>query len=435
MLLTLSAVPLKAQENAYVVKADSNTIYIDISQYKTPLFAGEVFTVAEDGEELFSPVTKESLGKVSVFIASGTLTDIQPKFAEGKITGLAAMPKAGQKVAFTQAPQTAVQTPADAKPAEEKVLWASQQLDGQIISIALGDTDGDGKKELVGADEQGFKIYTVKDGKLSEKAAVKLPDLQRLVSVETGNLGWQGADKVFATYYDNFRKELHTHVYTCTATACSEETTVKWLVKGFTGKDGKRRIFAQEMFTAQQEPSFSTVKPLVWENGTYSVGDKLRNRRLDWLYGFTLTDLDGNGSEDLLYTTTSGKISVQFEKKSAHWETDNTYGRTPVRLKLGDTIVKFYSRLVLREKDGKLDVYAISNTHRSGIMSETFGRYQDGNMVTLHWNGSTLDNSGSLLLHGYTCDIDNGSLANLPDGVIAASVNLNDKSIIRVLGY
>jgi hypothetical protein len=195
----------------YLVKIDGDKVYIDITEVQTPPKQNDAFTVIAEGEELFNPVTKKSLGKIETETAKGVITEVAPKYAVGKISSKTQNPKPGNRVKWDTAlilekiyrPAQAIQ-----KTTEQEVIWQSSPIDGIMRSVALGDINSNGKNELLGAFLHELRIYAVKNGKLKMLNKSKLSNLFNLISVETHKFKGAKNAHIFVTGHEKISDRL-----------------------------------------------------------------------------------------------------------------------------------------------------------------------------------------------------------------------------------
>jgi hypothetical protein len=427
--LAVLSVPAFAQDG-YVVKAEDSVVYLDITKSTRAATAGARFLVYEDGEELVSPVTRETLGKARVSIAGGTITEVQPKFAAGTVSWKRATVKPGQFFSWLDAaPQL---QPGAA--AQSRVIWKSTPLSYAATALALGDFDGDGENELALSSENTIRIYKTENSALVEKYSAPLGGLYRILSLEASGLAGRGREQLFATVFDNFSGNFQTAVLEV-KNGLRQTATLNWLVRAATLPDGGKRLYGQELYCSG-ELKKSEVRSIEFKNNSFTLsGDAIDFPRFDWVYGFAILSETGGKPGSLLLTSPEGRLRAQFPTRKNYVETAADYGKTPNVIRAATTKLAFYPRLPLR-KDGDTTVfYTLSNIPKDGLLSEAFSSYKDARLRALRWTGRALEPAGETLLGAIAYDIDSGKLGGLAPGVITAVIGPDGNTMVELLEY
>lgn len=435
--LLLTAGQVLAQSCGTVVKVDSSTVYIDITKASQPV-SGTPFSVFEQGEELVNPQTKQSLGKMMVFVASGSFSYSENAYAVGEVNNVRSQVKPGHVAKWNAASAPAVKTvaaPVDAASKGKAPLWSGALMDFAAVGVALGDVDGDGENELAVASQEVLRVYKLKDGKPELLASEEMPSTVRLMSVECFDLKGAGRAQVYAVTSDTFRKTVETRLYDFTEGRLAYASSLKWLVRGVYVNNGELKPYAQEIYPGGEfRPS--NVRELVYRDGAFSAGEKVNLPRLEWVYGFSLYDFDTKrAGAEALYITDAGKLRVQFQKKNAHFDTDGEYARTPNRLRFGDVSFKFYPRVPVITAQGGTLVAAFANVPKIGILSDTFGSYKDSDMEFLFWDGVSLSVRETARAGGVVCDAVYGRFGKLDPGLLVPVLTLDDSTMLKLYEF
>lgn len=427
-LLLLCAFPgisVAQETDARVVKADSGTVYFDITLSSGAVQQGSAFTIFEEGEELVSPVTGAGLGRVRVTVATGTVTEVRPKYAVGRVEFAKSGPKPGQAVAWRAAaapPRQEGKTP----------LWKSGSVPGRITGIALGDINGDGRNELAAAAEK-VTLYDLKENQLKTAGEWEPPDSRRILSIDAADLKGAGKAQIFVSAFSEFSNIAETYVLEFRNGKFEKTETFGRLVRNVPAQDGKARLYSQELFDSQSLDR-SGIREISYSGGRFSPGPGVPEKpRPDWIYGFNLADFNADGKEDLVYITESNKLRVQFEKRADYWESSDEFGRTPNRFRWKDKSLRVYPRVpVIKNRNGDLLVYAIVNIPKQGLLSESFGLYKAGELRCYKWSGSELKEEWKSREEGYETDIQYGKLGDMPPGLIVSEVTAGDRSLLSL---
>lgn len=435
-ILLFLSLPLAA-ETGHVVKVQNDEVFIDVSEFSEKPATGAEFTLYEQGEELVNPATGKKLGAELKNLGKGVTTETHDTYAKGRVTASSAAIKPGVLAEFKAAakpaevPQT-VKT--DSGLPALPLLWESEPVSGTVVDVAPGDFDGNGALELAVAQPRKIWLAVREGTKLIELASASLPEIQRIISVETLKAGYAGlkTDALIINIFDSSANQIEAGVYTVENGAFVRKNQLKWMVRALNAANEPYSYYTQEIY---QSGSFSLsfIKRLEYSD-KFTLADKLTLPRTDWLYGLTVADLDSNGTAEAIYTTPGGNISVQFAKRSKHAETRTGFGRTPNRATMKGNQLFFPSRLPVVKSGKTAVIYGISNIPMH-ILSEAFGRYVDAELSAFSWNGATLTETSRTRLGGAVSSINYGEFCGLQTGLIIPVQTIDDSTIIKVFGY
>ncbi|MDE2293518.1 MAG: VCBS repeat-containing protein [Elusimicrobia bacterium] len=396
------AAAAQAAPDATVVRVDSTTVYLDLAGAAAS--AGEPFEVLSPGADLKNPVTGADLGPILTKTGAGTLTDVEPKYAVGRLSEGTAEP--GWRARLSPAAPAAAAGPAPsapsaagaAEPAEKSPLLPLTALD-----LAVADVDGDGAPEAVLADADHVEVRRMTgDWPVVCSFAAK-PIGARFLSVEARDLDGDGRAEVFASLYDRPAKEVETLVLDCRGGRLVQRAALPYLVRAFSEASGARSLAAQSLEPDSSFPA-SRIRRLVWKDGGYRLAkESLKARRLEWLYGFALASAQGRPL--LLQVNDSERLTVRFPKGA--WTTPEAYGYPVSRLTWHGSTFEFHPRLLTRVKDGSLEgVVTVRNVPSLLGLAAPFGLYGRSELHVLAFDGMSLKSAWSAPLPGMAADVD-----------------------------
>lgn len=423
----------KAQNFGYLVKIDGDKIYIDITESEISPKQNDSFTVFTEGEELFNPVTKKSLGKISNNIAEGKVTEVSSKYAIGKIDKKTAEIKTGYRVKWhgIPAPLQAIQT----QQTQREIIWKSKPVDGIMRSLALGDINSDGRNELICVFSHELRIYTRENDSLKLLNKTETPALFNVISVEVHKFENAENPHIFMTGYEKLSDNINTKVFEVKNGKLTETTQLKWLVRTTPYCQGLKKLYIQELFkTDGVKPSI--IRELTYKKRKFKAGEKIKLTGLKWIYGFNITDFDSDGKPETVYITSADKIRLQKKKKGHRVDTARLFGKTPHFVNVNSVTLYFYPRIpVCKNYRGEFFIYGIENKKKSGILARAMGLYEYAILHRLKWTGSMFEDAGTVKLPGYVYDITAGSFAGFKDAVVVPCITLDERTIIEILPY
>lgn len=413
-----------AQE-ALIVKQEGEKVYMDISDFKEKPKVNDTFNITFWGSELKNPKTGKVLGKTIERRLNGIINVVEEFFAVGTVKDF----KQGENLEGVNA-NIQVSVPAP-KPlpiqqvTEQKKLqpiWQSKPLENKSIAFTTADIDGSGESKLVLAYENNeIKTYTLQDGKLLEGITLKFSPLNKIVSLDSSDLNGNGKAEIFVSYFDNTKNYFSTAVYEIENNNFAEKASIRGLVKGIAPYNKERVLYTQDIKNISGNLKFLTPALLVYKDGVYKVGAAVKAYKFHNIYGFNFGNFKDGAKPDIVYTQSSGRLRLQFEKKSAYLNSPDGYdfATTPTRIKFDNELLRFYASLgVYNDNEDKTIVAGIVNEAKLGILSNTFGSYHRGKLVLLRWNGSSLEYYNEAQLGGYAADLMQGSLGSYKNVLI-----------------
>ncbi|MCR5504250.1 MAG: hypothetical protein K6E94_01555, partial [Elusimicrobiaceae bacterium] len=206
-------------------------------------------------------------------------------------------------------------------------------------------------------------------------------------------------------------------------------------VKGIAPYNKERVLYMQDIKNISGNLNFLTPALLVYKDGAYKAGAAVKAYKFHNIYGFNFGYFKDGAKSDILYTQPSGRLRLQFEKKSAYLNSPDGYdfATTPTRINFDNEMLRFYASLgVYNDNEDKTIVAGIVNEAKLGILSNTFGSYHRGKLVLLKWNGSSLEYHNEAQLGGYISDLMQGSLGEYKDVLIVPFMTGADQTTIAL---
>lgn len=405
----------------YVVRRDSQTVYLDLGESSGVRKEAE-FTIFTEGEELKHPVSGKSLGRLETPVGRGTIQEIKDNYSVGRLAPGAGSVAPGQRVraeaSSTKTPMAALQ--AVAAPAEASArqpLSRGPWLPLEAVSMAFADVTGDGAKEIVLAAAKALAAYAPQ----GEAALCSFDDSAtglRFLSVDALDLNGNGRAEVFASLHNSFFERFETQVLECEGGMFRKIATLPFLVRAYPDETGAWRLSSQQLLLDETFP-FGAIYELEYRDGRYSQGRKINLTRLSWLYSFA------QGGQDLhFFYTLNNRIRAQEPKGNSL--SKDTYGQSANRLNWRERQVVFGPRLIPTRGPGGFEgLYALKNIPGLGGLAGAFGIFSGSEVHFLGWNNLALEPLWKAEIGGYAPD-----LWAEADRVLVAVVSKNGKTSV-----
>lgn len=387
-LLIAALAAAQPADNGYVVRVDSDAVWLDLTAADGAA-PGRAFEIDAEGAELKHPVTGASLGRVRSVIARGEIAAVSDKFSTGAILSRKTDVRAGQRArligeAAAAAPQAAARP---GEPESRAPQTKGAAVPYEVNAMAIGDFDKSGEPRIALASENAVRLYAYPLTDSKPQAEIVIPGTGlRIVGLEFGDAGGE----LLVSVYDGAFQRFETRVLSARAGQWVQVDALPFLTRGYQDAAGKRVLATQQVVDDKSFP-LGALYPLVDRGGKRAQGrPALKLRRVDWLYQFTTARI-GAGEPAVLSLTATHKLRVQFGKE--WWPTpDDDYGQTPVRVRWQDRLLEFNPPMaVAYGPSGAASMYAVRNMAALGGLASPFGLFNRAELASKRWNGLGLE--------------------------------------------
>ena len=377
----------------------------------------------------------------------------QPPSRESQI--IAGM-KSGKKTTFTSLINPDFIS--GAQPLDRKSFWMSQKYPTEFKGMDIGDVNGDGLNETVIIDSNSIYIYQKKgdDFRLLEKITGSRSD--RYIALDIADIKQSGTKQIFVTNMNidtpaSFVLEYRDKKFTRLA------SELPWFLRVINTSSGEPMLLGQRR--GINKLFESDIYEILWINGQYREGKKMR---IPWglsVYGLTIDNLSDGSKEKIVALTDDDYLYVMDETdkrlsqvrsfaggKEILWKSEENFGgsNTYIEAKTMDRITQDYerytyinSRIITYDmnKTGKRDIYLVKNISSSGRVLQNIKLFTSAEIYNLTWDGlGMLENWRTKKINGYVADYQFKDIDN--DGeneivlalVLSTGVSIRDRSVI-----
>ena len=394
---------LAARAEMSVVRMDGNKIYLDTSDEKTALTKGTTFKVIVSSEKLTTPKTGKDLGDVYKYSAVGTITEVQPLYAVGELKNTAGV--AVGKTAVLEEIKTAA--PADEKTIQSKTPVSTRKkitykpVEQTVISLTEADVTAKGIKNIITLSEQNdVTVYSRGANEaLNKEMSFTLPQGKKGVTISAAPVK-AGLAQIFVTVYNQDRGQLSALVLENNNGKLEITATLPYFVKEI-GCGSTKKIWAQRPFVLGNTPG--NAYEIVYEKQKFVASGATFNARHNFLEGVNYYPVEKAGRDNLIFTANNGTLRMILAN-GKRAESKDYFGSTPLRFQYKQQILKFYPSVQAFGEPGKVSLAAVENTTKLGLLSETFGSYQNGKVHLLDYNKGRLQITDTVELDGVLYD-------------------------------
>ena len=295
----------------------------------------------------------------------------------------------------------------------------TQDIKFSMVSMDVGDVDGDGQFDVVMADTSKIYVYHLQNNRLVEFASVEMPARSKVHSVNLGDLDRNGRAEVYISAADDFLP--HSWAYEWSGSSLDMILDdLPWYIRTL-DIPGEGTVLL-----GQHGGQSSLLLPGIFKlmkNGSKVIPEE-RIPMPDYinLFEFVLGDITGDGAREIIAISRADRLYVTRQNGYVLWVSDDYYGGTSryigedydqvggregrVGLDLSsmnssDVIgmegsgkrIFIPSRMIIMDvnNDGINDVVVNKNLSTAARHVEGYKRYKSGELHAMTWNGIGLD--------------------------------------------
>lgn len=395
--------PLFTQAQITVVRVKDGHVYLDTSSAAPAPRKGDLFKVILSSEKLTNPKTGKELGLLYNYSPEGTITEVQPLYAVGKLPSLAGV-EIGQEAvlerttAAAEKTSAAEVTPEPAAAQHKKISY--EPVEQEIISLSSADITAPGDDNVITLSTKGeITVWHRRGEKLEQALSYQLPAGKTPLTLSAAPLRQRPTAEIFATVYDANLARVSTLVLAYENNAWTVLDTLPYFVKEI-GCGADKKIWAQRAFILGDRPG--NAREVLFEKEKFTVTAASLSTQHNWLTGLNLFPA-GQEDPSLLYTTSHGRIRLNLPNGKTAENKGFTVG-APNRVKYKQDIVKFYPSLQVVQSQGRTQAVAVENTAKLGLLSSAFGQYDNGKIHFLSLEKGRLAVTDTVTLDGFAYD-------------------------------
>lgn len=266
--------------------------------------------------------------------------------------------------------------------------------------LSTGDTDGDGKKELLIAGEERIFIYHVTDTTLTFCGEIKAQMDENIIHINTADINGNGIDEVYVSSYEghyanSFVVENIKDSYQRIA------ESQRRFFRTYEPPGNGRQIIGQQ--AESTNPFLGIIDRLDWKNGKLITREEFIRPISSGIYSFLEGDIDADGNKEHIafsrgLFSSKYRLTILSYTGRVKWRDLLKLGGSPnsfTKKLYGDDIEQ-QEHLPLRilcgdlNKDGRLELIVAKNSKKEKGFMEKLIDYNHGEVLCLHWDGSDL---------------------------------------------
>jgi len=341
-----------------------------------------------------------------------------------------------------------------ARPLDRKGFWMSQKFPTEFRGMDIGDVTGDGLNKVVIIDSHNIMVYQKKDNEFNLIQRIPGKSSENYIAVDVADINKNGIKEIIVTSLtrksvDSFVLEYRDGKFIKIA------SKLPWFLRVINTESGPLLLGQHR---GMDKPFNTPIYEIVWEDGQYKEGKKMKIPVGLSVYGLTIDNL-GDASEKVLALDENDYLSIYEPtdkplirlqtfggSKERLWKSDEVYGGSNTVIENVDSLTddenKFTyinSRILTFDpnKEGKKQVIIVKNISSTGRIFKNVRLFTSSEVYDLEWDGLGLvENWKSRKINGYVADYQLKDIDN--DGqnevvlalVLSVGPSVSDKSVI-----
>ena len=344
-----------------------------------------------------------------------------------------------------------------AQPLNRNTFWKSQQFSNEFRGMDIGDVNGDGLNETIMIDSHNVFIYQKKGNEFKLIQQIPGKSYDYYVSLDVADINANGIKEIIVSSYhgqqvDSFILEFRNGKFETIASGLPFFMRVIDNASGIPLLLGQRR--------GLDKPFDPPIYEIVWQNGEYREGQKMRIPQGLSVYGLTLDKLGSSGAERIvtlndydylcIFEQTDkplSRVAVVGGSDEFIWKSEDVFGGSNTTIESmqaanvnSDDPYSYINLRILTydtNKDGKREIIIVKNLSSSGRMFQRVKLFTSAEVYDLEWDGmGMVENWRTKKINGYVADYQFKDIDN--DGenevvlalVLSVGGAIKDRSVI-----
>ena len=339
-----------------------------------------------------------------------------------------------------------------AQPLDRKTFWKSQQFSNEFRGMDIGDVNGDGLNETIIIDPNNILIYQKKGNEFKLIQQIPGKSYDNYVSLDVADINANGIKEIIVSSYngqqvDSFIMEFRNGKFVTIASGLPFFMRVIDNASGIPLLLGQRR--------GMDKPFDTPIYEIVWQNGEYREGQKMRIPQGLSVYGLTLDKLGSSGEERIItlddydyiciYEKTDkplSKVAVVGGSDEFIWKSEDVFGGSNTIIEsMKDSNADTddpYHYINLRiltydtNKDGKREIIIVKNLSSANRLFQRVKLFTSAEVYDLEWDGmGMVENWRTKKISGYVADYQFKDIDNDGENEVVLALVLSVGGAIR----
>jgi TolB-like protein len=333
-----------------------------------------------------------------------------------------------------------------AQPLDKKTFWKSQQFPYEFKGMDIGDVNGDGLNETIMIDENNIFIYQKKGTEFTLIQQIHGKSYDSYVSLDVADINGNGIKEIIVSSYtgqqvDSFIVEFRNGKYETIASG------LPWFMRVIDTASGVPLLMGQRR--GIDKPFDPPIYEIVYRNGEYRDGPRMKIPQGLSVYGLTLDKLGSSGAEKIITLNDYDYMCIyeQTEKPLTMvtvvggsdefiWKSEDVFGGSNTQIENikgskanADDPYNYINLRILTydtNKDGKREVIIVKNLSSSGRTFQRIKLFTSAEVYDLEWDGmGMVENWRTKKINGYVADYQFKDIDNDGDNEVVLALVLS----------
>lgn len=319
-------------------------------------------------------------------------------------------------------------------------FWKSRNFKYLINGMALGDIDDDGRIETVIITPNAVHIYRYEKNRLVKTKEIPESRNKNFIGVDVADINGNGYAEIFVTSLNAHKNDLTSFVLEYNGQKFDKIVKKSpWYYRVAKLPGRGRVLFGQRQKGTGDNPFYSAIFEMAWQNSDYVPENKLLPPKRANLMGFTFGNAMNTGQDVAVAYDKSDRIRIVEPSGKVVWTSSERYGGSTLYFSLPRIDRNSENPLYLPmcihirdlDADGKYEVIAARNYGGTGRLLERFRKYTDSHIEVLSWNGLGLaDVWKTRKISGHIRDFEIGDFDNDGKDELVAAVIMKEGSMV-----
>jgi TolB-like protein len=339
-----------------------------------------------------------------------------------------------------------------AQPLDKKTFWKSQQFPFEIRGMDIGDVNGDGLNETIMIDSNNIYIYQKKGTEFTLIQQIPGKSYENYISLDVADINGNGIKEIIVSSYtgqqvNSFIVEFRNGKFTTIASG------LPWFMRVIDTASGVPLLMGQRR--GIDTPFEPQIYEIVYRNGEYRDGPKMRIPQGLSVYGLTLDKLGSSGPEKIIslneydyiciYEQTDkplSQVAVFGGSNEFVWKSDDVFGGSNTQIENlkgskanADDPYNYINLRILTydtNKDGKREVILVKNISSAGRTFQRIKLFSSAEVYDLEWDGmGMVENWRTKKINGYVADYQFKDIDNDGDNEVVLALVLSVGGSLR----
>ncbi|MBI9084557.1 MAG: VCBS repeat-containing protein [Desulfobacterales bacterium] len=280
--------------------------------------------------------------------------------------------------------------------------WKSRNFPIQIKGMAVGDVDGDGKKETVFIEDQTVHIYRLAESKFTKIKEISGNRVDSYVSVDAADINGNGIAEIYVTCLSETSGSLKSFIleYNGTDFGLIAENQ-RFYFRVIEDSHRGRLLLGQKQNV--KEIFGQTIYEMKWVGSSLEPDSPRSAPKGVNVYGVTYADVLNNGGEMIVASDKNEHLGIFQPNGSEEWVSEEPFGGSTTYLEpppentsrsgrhhgdpYAEKRIYLPQRIFVRDldQDGKNEVIAVQNKDAGDRLLSRSRIFRSGNIKCFQW--------------------------------------------------